>query len=280
MNSRAVILGNGVIGRWVAQDILAPAHDVVSVDWCDGDVIADVSAPDSELRALVGCAETVVVSLPDSVGVTTLRWVAETVGTNVPIVTTSSVQAPYFEVHREPKSRGTLVGFTPMFSPALPAEDRPILVIADARSRPAAVDQLIEWAWTVGAAPTVVSPDEHDDAVRLVQILPHAAALGVAGVLASSGTDARTLWSIAPPPAKVLLAVLARILGGSREVYGDIQRAASAQDVRDQLREAVGRLDGLGPDAFAALLDEWANSIGLEVLTEAKRTAHDLYHLA
>ncbi|WP_081706443.1 prephenate dehydrogenase/arogenate dehydrogenase family protein [Nocardia sp. CNY236] len=280
MNGRVVIMGNGMIGRWIARDILASETDVVSVDLYDGDVVADVTSPDLELRTLVGGAETVVLSLPESVGVVTLRWVAQAVGANVPVVTTSSVQTPYFEVPQEPNFRGTLVGFTPMFSPALSAEGRPILVIADARSRPAAVDQVTEWARTVGAAPTVASPNEHDEAMRLVQILPHAAALGVAGVLASSDADVAMLWSIAPPPAKILLAVLARILGGSRETYGDIQRAVPAQDVRHQLREAIGRLDGLGSDSFAALLDEWANNIGLEVLTQANRTARDLYHLA
>ncbi|MFR9753610.1 hypothetical protein ACL02S_21590 [Nocardia sp. 004] len=280
MNARVVILGNGVIGRWIARDILASQSDVVTVDLHDGDVVADVTAPDPELRALVGHAETVVLSLPDSAGITTLPWVAGAVGANVPVVTTSSVQTPYFEFPREPDFRGTLVGFTPMFNPVLAAEGRPILVIADDRSRPAAVDQLTEWARTVGAAPTVTAPQEHDEAIRLVQILPHAAALGVAGVLASSGADARMLWSIAPPPAKVLLAVLARILAGSREVYGDIQRAEPAPDVRHQLREAIGRLDGLGSDGFTALLDEWADHIGPEVLTEANRTARDLYRLA
>ncbi|WP_443047213.1 hypothetical protein [Streptomyces sp. KMM 9044] len=70
--------------------------------------------------------------------------------------------------------------------------------------------------------------------------------------LARLGVDVRTLTAAAPPPHQVLLALLARVLGGSPEVYGEIQwsnpRVVSARRALDDALRSFASFVGDDPD--------------------------------
>lgn len=279
MTGPAVILGCGAVGGWVA-DVVLRSSEKVRVDRDHGDIRADITKPTTRAVAAVKQASSVVLSLPQSPGLKALSWVAEIVGDTTPLVTTASVQAPFFDALERHPRRESLVGFVPMFNPELVTGGRPLAVVAEPGTRPASVEQAVQWAESAGTTPTRLTPGEHAQAVELLQVLPHAASLGVAGVLASSGADITKLWRIATPPARLHIAVLARILGGVRDVYGDIQASESASRVRQELSGVIEGIDGSDFGAFVAMLDRWETDVGVDALADLQKFAHELLNAA
>lgn len=279
MTGPAVILGCGAVGGWVA-DVVLSSSETVRVDREHGDIRADVTEPTARAVAAVKQASSVVLSLPQSPALKALSWVTEVVSDTTPLLTTASVQAPFFEALEGSPRRESLVGFVPMFNPELVTAGRPLAIVAEPRTRPSSVEQAVRWAESAGTTPTRMSPGEHAKAMELLQVLPHAASLGIAGVLASSGVDITKLWRIATPPARLQIAMVARILGGVREVYGDIQASDSAARVRWELSEAIAGIVGSDFDAFVAMLDQWEVGIGVDALAELQNCAHQLFNAA
>ncbi|MGN5378582.1 hypothetical protein ACQ4WX_17415 [Streptomyces lasalocidi] len=80
--------------------------------------------------------------------------------------------------------------------------------------------------------------------------MTHAVIVSFGLALARLGVDVRTLTATAPPPHLTLLTLLARVLGGSADVYGDIQRSnPHAATARRALADALRAFDSLIGDA-------------------------------
>ncbi|XTZ13659.1 prephenate dehydrogenase dimerization domain-containing protein [Micromonospora echinospora] len=69
------------------------------------------------------------------------------------------------------------------------------------------------------------TPEQHDRTTAAVQALTHTVLLRGGHAPAESGVGVEQLTALAPPPPLTLTALLGRVLGGSPEGHGEIQRA-------------------------------------------------------
>ncbi|UVJ42091.1 prephenate dehydrogenase/arogenate dehydrogenase family protein [Pseudomonas sp. LS1212] len=86
---------------------------------------------------------------------------------------------------------------------------------------------------------------QHDQTMAPCQALPHAAVIAFGMALVKSGANLETLFDVAPPPMRTMMALLSRILSNPMEVYWDIQyENPYAAEQRDVLVEALTQLRG------------------------------------
>jgi prephenate dehydrogenase len=232
---------------------------VVTIDQTgDVDHRTDARAPNGAARAAVAAADFVVLALPDAVARDSLGWLAGTAHDAAVIVSACSVQRPLFAGRATIGMRQLLLGINPMFSPTLPVAGRPVALVA--REPCDAITLLHDRLTAAAMTAVVVTPEEHDTAMSYLQVLPHAAVLSFIGALAQAPVDVDTLMTLAPPPARTLIALACRILAAPPDLYWEIQHAnPAAAPRRDELRAALVRLDsiaavGRSEDFRAALM--------------------------
>ncbi|MBM0274433.1 hypothetical protein [Micromonospora tarensis] len=107
----------------------------------------------------------------------------------------------------------------------------------------------------LGGRVVELGPAEHDQIAATTQALTHAAVLGFGMALAdlapgAAGAEPRldlaTIAAVGPPPHQTLLALLARISGGTSEVYWDVQHGNPlAGPARAALAATLHRLAAL-----------------------------------
>ena len=151
-----------------------------------------------------------------------------------------------------------------MFAPALGMSGRPVAAVVH-RSGSATtpfLDTIASW----GGRVVELTADEHDRRCAAMQTLTHAAVLAF-GLAVGDLTDTDDSTPMSTPPHTVLLALLARISGGTPAVYHDIQTANpySAQ-ARKALASALADLSAAvetgDPDDFAALMSRARRPLG------------------
>ncbi|GLY52648.1 prephenate dehydrogenase/arogenate dehydrogenase family protein [Lentzea sp. NBRC 102530] len=217
----AVVGGRGAVGSLFAER-LAESGDVEVLDLATG---FDATAPDRELDA-----DVVVIALPEQVALDAVKALRVRPGTL--LVDTLSVKSGVVEAIRATGLEA--VSVNPMFAPSLPVRGRPIAAVV-VRDGPLAQDFLrLLGSW--GARVVEVTAPEHDRLAAASQALTHAAVLGFGLGLVELGLGAADLTALAPPPHRTLLALLARIAGGTPEVYWDVQ---SANPLAAQARSAL-----------------------------------------
>lgn len=139
------------------------------------------------------------------------------------LVDTLSVKTPLIKQVRESASALEVVSLNPMFAPSLGIEGRPVAtLVVNEGPRGLELLRLIE-GW--GGRVVLVDEHDHDRLAAASQALTHAAVLGFGLAMSQLDVDIKELRAIAPPPAAMLLALLARITAGSPEVYWDVQAA-------------------------------------------------------
>lgn len=237
--------GTGVVGRWAARHLPRDTDQVVTIDQTgDVDHRTDARAPNGAARAAVAAADVVVLALPEAVACDSLGWLAGTARDVAVIVSTCSVQRPLFAGRATIGMRQLLLGLNPMFSPTLPAAGRSVALVAQ---EPCDAATLLHDRLTAAEMTAVVmTPEEHDTAMSYLQVLPHAAVLSFVGALTQAPVDVDTLTTLAPPPARTLIALACRILTAPPDIYWEIQHAnPAAAPRRDELRAALARLDNV-----------------------------------
>ncbi|MEU6479359.1 prephenate dehydrogenase dimerization domain-containing protein [Streptomyces sp. NPDC047017] len=277
-----VVLGAaGLVGGWVLRSLAGAGDRVTTVDLAGRvDLVADVTEPGEEVRAAVAAADTVVLALPEQTAAHCLDWIARTAAARTVIVTTCSVQGPVFDRARELGAGQLVLGVNPMFSPTLDSAGRPVVVVARQPDGPE-VELVRARLADGGMTVSVMGPEEHDTAMSLLQTLPHAAVLAFATALPEQRVDVAALMRIAPPPARMLIALACRILTAPPEVYWDIQGAnPQSAPRRAELLRSLGRLDTLVADGdeagFRAALAAAADWLGPYTATGAQE-CHRLF---
>ncbi|CAQ83277.1 MULTISPECIES: prephenate dehydrogenase dimerization domain-containing protein [Photorhabdus] len=249
-NHKVVILGGqGAIGSLLGRLFTHFGCVVYSVDKRTQGVRSDcyqvdILNPAADSGAVFNEATAVVFALPEAVAVQALPWVLSAVGDDVQIVSTCSVQTPFYSALKAAAPRQPFIGVNPMFSPSLPEQKRPVAVVLDnCHVSEHWIEQVLMQA---DMRISRMMPEEHDRVMALCQALPHAAILIFGLVLAKSPLDIRTLATVAPPPMRTMLALLSRILRNPIEVYWDVQYENSmAAEPRQELLHAIQQLDSI-----------------------------------
>ncbi|MGW1196479.1 prephenate dehydrogenase dimerization domain-containing protein [Streptomyces sp. NPDC002536] len=228
---------------------------------------ADITVPGSEVRGHVAAADLVLLAVPEPVALAAARPLAALMRPGAVLVDTLSVKSRMLsELACCPAWIGKL-GINPMFAPSLGMAGRPVaaVTVQDGPGVTAFLGLIEEW----GGRPLRLSPDEHDRITAATQALTHATVLGFGLALAELPVGIDRLTAAAPPPHTLLLALLARMTGGSPEVYWDIQRAnphaAQARDALARgLRQLADLVDGGSPADLSAAFGRIRDLLGPE----------------
>jgi prephenate dehydrogenase len=271
---RSVVLGGqGAVGKLFGR-LLRSEGVVTLVDLRQGTSESGVSVmvenacrPSPQLIAEMARADAVIVALPADIGPAALAAAAPHMRRGALLAETTSVKTPIAEVMASAADRHRLeaLGVNPMFAPDLGFRGRPVLIVeVRGGERCRRLQMLIR---DRGARLVPVTVSDHDRLTASLQVATHASILAFGRALQILNADISALVAAAPPPHRVLLALLARIVTGAPEVYCDIQVAhPHACDVRLALRNACAQLDEAATatpdDRFGAVLTELAHWLG------------------
>jgi prephenate dehydrogenase len=202
---------------------------------------ADIAQPTGRVLAELGEADLVVLAVPERVALTCIASVAEALKPGALLAETLSVKSRVTEVVRTEAPLAEVVGLNPMFAPSLGMAGKPVAAIVT-RDGPR-THELFRLLGAWGGRVIRMEAEEHDRVVTAVQVLTHAAVMAFGFALAELEVDIEDLTAVATPPHAMMLALLARIVSGTPEVYWDVQSAnPNAPDAREALMSGARRL--------------------------------------
>ncbi|EME22122.1 prephenate dehydrogenase dimerization domain-containing protein [Rhodococcus triatomae] len=249
--SVVVVGGAGAVGSMLADLWRADGASVDVVDRAAGD---DVRAADERVRGLLAAADVVVLAVPEDVALAAVGAVRAVMRPAAVLVETLSVKSRFAAAVAG--TDGPVVGVNPMFAPSLGLPGRAVAVVVH-HGGPA-VDGFVADLRRWGGRVQTTSADHHDRLCAALQALTHATVLAFGWALTDLAVDPDEAAALATPPYATMSALLARIAGGTPEVYRDVQTANPyASAARDALVRAVSRVsDAATGDTsdFAALL--------------------------
>ncbi|MDE1480177.1 prephenate dehydrogenase/arogenate dehydrogenase family protein [Xenorhabdus bovienii] len=249
-NLNVMILGcNGAIGSFLGRIFSTSGYAVHGIDKQGSGNYAsysemDLLNPISNIDKLLNEVGMIIFSLPENVAIKTLSWILPTISNDILIVSTCSVQEPFYSSLKSISPKQPFVGINPMFSPSLQENNRPVILILEDMHRK---HQLIESVLKKSKMNiTKMLPKEHDEIMALCQALPHAVILIFGLVLKSNLIDISVLYNVMPPPMRTMLALLARILFNSKEIYWDIQyENPMAVEIRGNILNEISLLNSI-----------------------------------
>ncbi|MFI1940825.1 prephenate dehydrogenase/arogenate dehydrogenase family protein [Streptomyces purpureus] len=251
---RSVVVGGcGAVGGMFAGLLREAGSRTVVVDIApppaerDACVVADITAPGPELSAALADADLVLLAVHEAVALKAVAPVTRLMRPGALLADTLSVRTAMAAELAAHAPTVEHVGLNPMFAPSARMAGRPVAAVVT-RDGPG-VTALLRLIERQGGRPVRLAPEEHDRTAAATQALTHAVIVSFGLALTQLDVDVRTLTSTAPPPHVTLLALLARVLGGSPEVYGEIQRSnPHAASARQALCDALR--------SFASLVEE------------------------
>ncbi|MGH3722974.1 MAG: prephenate dehydrogenase/arogenate dehydrogenase family protein [Phycisphaerales bacterium] len=269
-----VVGGAGAVGAMFAELLAAGGLRMTVVDLpgvangargrpfevIEGDILE--SGP--QLRAALGDADLVLLTVPENVACAAIPALASLVKPGALLVDTLSVKSAMVTAWASVDAEVEVVSLNPMFAPSLGAEGRPIAAVT-LRDGPK-VRALVKIIEDGGFRVVPMGPDEHDAITASVQAVTHAAILSFGMALREIDTDIEQLARVAPPPFQAMLALLARVAGGTSDVYWDIQMAnPNAPEARKALSTGLLRLNEAlaeGESSFGALFTQINDFLG------------------
>ncbi len=267
-NRSIVIGGQGAVGQLFAE-LLRSEGEVTLVDLHRGtprpgtlSMVADACRPSPELIAELAEADIVVIALPEHAGTGAVEAVARHMPPGALLTETLSVKSGIVRAMASVAERYDLeaLGVNPMFAPDLGFQGQPV-VVSKVRGgeRCRSLEILID---SHGGRLVFLSVQEHDRLTASLQVATHASVLTFGWTLQILDADIGVVATAAPPPHRTLLALLARIVSGTREVYRDIQFAhPHAREVRQALLDALMHLEDVAMDESADRFDDMLEKI-------------------
>jgi chorismate mutase/prephenate dehydrogenase len=245
----AVIGGHGRMGRVLARLFGDLGHRVLLVD------------VDTALRAeeAASLADVVVVSVPIDATEAVVRAVGPHVREDALLADVTSIkEAPVAAMLAS--TRGSVVGTHPMFGPSVHTLQGQRVVLCRARGD-AWADWVAQALGSRGLVVTETTPEHHDRAMSVVQVLTHFQTQVHGLTLARLGVPLDDTLRFTSPAYLLELYVAARHFAQSPELYGAIEmRNARAAEVTSAFGAAAGELSEIlasrDQQRFEGLFDE------------------------
>jgi len=276
--TRSVVIGGaGQVGDLLAE-LLEALGPVTSVDPVPAtragvrSVGGDACAPSAAVLDAIGTADVVVFALPEQVAVDALTACAGAVRAGALLVEVLSVKDAITPVLASVAAAAgaEACGLNPMFAPALGFAGHAVATVRVADGPRTAA--LLDLVTAAGARVVEVSAAAHDRIGAVLQAATHAALLAFGRVVVDRDADLPVLLDLAPPPHLAMLALAARIGGGSPDVYWDIQAAnPAAPAARAALGAAVAELDDIARRGDRVRFTEWMRRIDDRLGAEGPR---------
>ncbi len=277
---RYLIVGiNGQFGRIFARKLAGEGGEVAGMDVQERPFDAGVcpaywqmalgiEAPAAAASALEW-ADCVVLCIPEDAIREALPSVCRAMRRDALLVDIASVKTRIRDRFREIKAQMGYLSIHPMFGPTEDFGGRAVCVVPLRASRRGErfLEKLASWRADI----RVMSADEHDAVTALVQALPHAALIAFGAALAASPVPLETMWAVATPIQKLMLALTARVAtSGDHSTSWSIQSAnPGASAARESLKAQIERVEsvvaGQQTEGFTAILDAVRSYLGPEL---------------
>ncbi|WEK31359.1 MAG: prephenate dehydrogenase/arogenate dehydrogenase family protein [Candidatus Pseudomonas phytovorans] len=247
----AIVVGAaGSIGRMLCEQLNATGLKVLGVDLEPVPspqgyeaMQGDICAPSTSLCQHLATAHLLVLALSEQVLLKALPALVPHLALDCLLVETLSIKSAFATLVRDVSLPQPVAGLNPMFSGDLAPEGRPVVVVP--YQADAAFDDLRERLVSRGMRLFTLTAQQHDQAMALLQTVGHSMVLAFGHTLASSGVPLAQLIELAPPPFKVMLCLLARMMTNHPDVYWEIQAGNPASAAaREQAFAQLQRLDG------------------------------------
>lgn len=281
--SVVVLGGSGAMGSLFCSSLAGQAGRVTAVDLAQEPrpgtaatayLRADVLALDAEARRLLSAADVVILALPESVAIESVPAVRSAMRDDALLVDTLSVKSQIVDIMREFESPLETLSINPMFGPSAGFAGQNLIAVKVAAGPRA--ERFVEILQSLGCRIAFRTAEEHDQAMAALQAATHAAILAFGMALEKLDYDVTALADMSSPPHRVLLALLARILGGEPEVYWDIQaHNRFAQGAREAVRQSAQDLSDMvasgGEAEFRARLERLRHLLGPDLAFLARK---------
>ena len=222
-----IIGGTGEMGQWFATFFKNEGYDV----WISGrrgrSEIAEklgVNFTSSPEEIIPEC-DIVIVSVPIDITSEIIRQTAPIMKTGSLLMDLTSIKKKPVEAMIESAPEGVeLLGTHPMFGPSIPSLQGQTFILAPVENRcekwfPKIQDLLEEH----GAHIEIITPQEHDHIVSIVQGLTHFAYITIGATLKELDFDVQGSRRFMSPVYEIMLDFVGRILGQNPWLYAQIQ---------------------------------------------------------
>ncbi len=222
----AIIGGHGQMGRCMERLFTDLGHAVI---------VADLDT-DLTPRDAATAADVVVISVPIDATVDVIRELGPHVGEEALLMDVTSIKTAPMKAMLE-ASKASVVGTHPLFGPSVHSLQGQRRVLTPGRG-----DKWHAWLQQMlrarGLSLVAATPEEHDRAMAVVQVLTHFATEVMGKALADIGVPLETTLNYTSPVYLMELLMTARHFAQSPELYGSIQMS---NPLTEQVTEAFVR---------------------------------------
>ena len=204
-------------------------------------------------RDLAERADMVMVSVPIRDTVQLIREIAPLLREDQVICDLTSLKvAP---VQAMLASRAEVIGFHPMFGPAVAGLRNQTIIATPARCREETAERLYRTFRAEGARVTVTTPEAHDRMMAVIQGITHFSTLCMAGAMRTLGTDIGEALACTSPVYRIQLGLIGRLLSQDPALYADIlqmnpESRLALSAFEQAVRDLRGRVASGDPAAF------------------------------
>ncbi len=277
---RYLIVGvNGQFGRIFARKLAGEGGEIAGWDLQAQSFDAGIcpsyrqmalgAAAPAGAASVLEWADCVVLCTPEEVIREALPGLCGALRQDALLVDIASVKTRIRDTFQQIHAQRGYLSIHPMFGPTEDFGGRAVCVVPLRASRRGErfLEKLASWRADI----RIMSADEHDAVTALVQALPHAALIAFGAALASSPVPLETVWAVATPIQKLMLALTARVAtSGDHSTAWSIQAAnPGASAARERLQAQIERVQSVVSaqqmEGFTALLDSIRSYLGPEL---------------
>ncbi|MCF7861594.1 prephenate dehydrogenase/arogenate dehydrogenase family protein [Candidatus Woesearchaeota archaeon] len=214
---------------------------------------------------LANICDIIVISVPMDVTMDVIREVAPHVRKESLLMDLTSLKSNEVNVMLE-SSQCEVIGAHPVFGPTVSNFRKQVMVLCPGRGEKwmPIIRDMVE---SEGALVKVVTPDEHDYFMSVVQGLTHFSSISLCNALSNLNIDIEDSMKLSSPIYRLRMGTLGRILFQDPELYADIElRNPKIKEIIREYKKSVDKLAGIIEDndrqGFIDFFKEAASGLG------------------
>ncbi len=226
----SIIGGTDGLGKWLARffknkgfDVIVTGRDVEKGKKVEEEL--KVKFTNDNIKAAKE-GDVVIVSVPINVTERVIKEIAPHVRKGCLLMDVTSIkEIPSKTMEKYAKEGVTVIPTHPMFGPTAPSFERQVVILTPSKKH--MESRWFNWLYNLlkeeGARIIIISPEEHDKIMGVVQGLTHFTFISLASTLKELNVDIKKSREFASPIYELMLSIIGRIIGQNPYLYADIQ---------------------------------------------------------